>query len=190
MVHLSLFVSISMDDSDGYTSDDEVVAVDRVPRTPQHVDVMDPVPTTPPFTMFSCADCFMNFASQRELDDHLGECTAYRPDVRRQREITNGHKFVCSLCTQKFNRRENLKDHMAQLHGIGTKVWRCTRCPLEFKKKGGLARHTAEMHGVAARVFTCKQCGHSCKRAYRLRQHKCKPCISVADILDRRIESV
>lgn len=72
-------------------------------------------------------------------------------------------------CPECHNLYENLKQHLANVHGIGEKrYFPCPVCGKEFNQSSNMKTHLA-IHGKPK--FTCPKCGKECKQKAHLKTH-------------------
>ena len=116
---------------------------------------------------FYCTICFQVFNDKSILKKHLmykhdqvlkwHNCNfcpkRFKTKSDLHRNVTGAHdntpsayKYKCSLCGKRCKQAAHVKSHMAQVHGVGLKVFPCTICGRKFKHGGNLKRHILRVH--------------------------------------------
>ncbi|XP_077545055.1 uncharacterized protein LOC144158222 [Haemaphysalis longicornis] len=81
---------------------------------------------------FQCGYCPVGFASEGELQQHIGT-------------HTSEHPFRCRYCAMFFSRRDHLNRHVHRSH-TGERPHACVHCPKSFTRKDNLRRHVLLHH--------------------------------------------
>ena len=78
--------------------------------------------------------------------------------------------FHCDKCDKKFDRKNNLLQHIKRLHEESSK-FPCPSCGLVFKVRASLTEHERAAHSTDDR-YRCKNCGKQFGNLSLLRAHK------------------
>ena len=79
------------------------------------------------------------FSDHSALGAQYDTAHATGPSTERRHE--------CELCGKKYVKKQALKLHMADVHGIGKlKTFQCDYCATAFKQKVHLQGHMKSMH--------------------------------------------
>jgi len=89
-----------------------------------------------------CKFCTKMFDNKEELLQHLKEHVGTR-SVKSPSE----KKFQCEQCDRRFFTRKDVKRHLV-VH-TGTRDFCCSLCPQKFGRKDHLVRHIKKSHGVS-----------------------------------------
>ena len=88
-----------------------------------------------------CKFCFKMFEDKTELIYHLKVHAS-----TRAAKSPSEKKFQCEQCDRRFFTRKDVKRHMV-VH-TGTRDFCCSLCPQKFGRKDHLVRHIKKSHGV------------------------------------------
>ena len=72
-----------------------------------------------------------------------------KPQKSSQSKIRN--RYQCSVCFNKFNKKETLKAHVETVHDV-KKPFQCSLCPAKFGSKEKKTKHLASNHAIT-KVF-------------------------------------
>lgn len=110
-----------------------------------------------------------------------GKVLKSRSSLARHAFIHTGQKpFACTLCPMRFNRRDNLRHHLAHLHPHGTtsrphrrrapQTWLCATCGKTFACRSRLRTHEVIHSGV--KPHRCPLCPKAYMRTSDLEHHR------------------
>lgn len=120
--------------------------------------------------MFVCNICGRTLKKKYNLEEHL--------KTHSRRSL-----FKCTVCSKKFTRINNLRQHFNSIHP-GKKVnWKlensvhqpesgyeCFMCKKLFTKRHNLHTHM-QLHSNDSRKYKCDFCGLNCSRNFNLKRH-------------------
>ena len=108
--------------------------------------------------------------------------------------------YYCSMCSDKFSKKSNLKHHIEMVHE--SKKYNCFICSDSFSKKGMLRKHLESVH-KGEKPFQCTVCDSGFLFNLELKNHHssvhgdkkhvctiCTKKFSISQHLKRHIESV
>lgn len=110
-----------------------------------------------------------------------GKVLKSRSSLARHSFIHTGQKpFACTLCPLRFNRRDNLRHHLARLHPHGAaarphrrrpqQTWLCSACGKTFGCRSRLRTHEVIHSGV--KPHRCPLCPKAYMRTSDLEHHR------------------
>lgn len=110
-----------------------------------------------------------------------GKVLKSRSSLARHAFIHTGQKpFACTLCPLRFNRRDNLRHHLAHLHPHGAaerphrrrppQTWLCATCGKTFTCRSRLRTHEVIHSGV--KPHRCSLCSKAYMRTSDLEHHR------------------
>lgn len=134
-----------------------------------------------PFTCSFCGKSFVSRSALRAHEESHADNAAYACDVcrksyktasllraHRRRHTSDGERFMCDVCGQRFMYRSNLETHCA-IHS-DARSHACGTCGKRFKTYAALYSHH-QVH-LPSSPFVCEKCGKSFKTRERLRAHE------------------
>ena len=149
------------------------------------------------------------FQSTSNLKKHLktkheNEYLKFLKDRDEKNGIKSEEKdyvlYYCSMCSDKFSKKSNLKHHIEMVHE--SKKYNCFICSDSFPKKGMLRKHLESVH-KGEKPFQCTSCDSGFLFNLELKNHYssvhgdkkhkctiCTKCFSISQHLKRHIESV
>ena len=112
--------------------------------------------------MFSCDLCQKTFEHERSLKRHR---LTHQPEKKPP-------KRTCPHCPATFNRADNLKKHIKNIHSspASKKSFTCALCPKSFSELKNLKRHIHQSHQQTNR-FKCPHCKAEYSREDNLDLH-------------------
>ncbi|XP_055711525.1 zinc finger protein 62-like [Phlebotomus papatasi] len=133
---------------------------------------------------FHCSQCDRSFTTAVSLRNHMMRHEGIKNHVctvcgvkKVTRASLQNHMIIhakdkriwsCELCPFKFNRRENLNQHVKRIHH-GIKNHHCTLCNKSFGHPSGLKYHL--MVHTGERPHACSKCNKRFIRLDRLKMH-------------------
>ena len=82
------------------------------------------------------------------------------------------HKYKCSFCENKFNRRVLLARHLSDVHENKDMFYKCSACNSKFEDESGLARHHFTVHLKLRKTgHKCENCDFESRTQYLLKKH-------------------
>lgn len=110
-----------------------------------------------------------------------GKVLKSRSSLARHSFIHTGQRpFACTLCPLRFNRRDNLRHHLARLHPQGAarpdrrrpapRTWLCAACGKTFGCRSRLRSHELIHSGV--KPHRCPRCPKAYMRSSDLEHHQ------------------
>ncbi|XP_037779642.1 zinc finger protein 836-like [Penaeus monodon] len=91
---------------------------------------------------------------------------------KKGNQVTNGRtrsSLTCKLCSRKFRRAGNLRNHSLVCEGGGPYI--CRLCGKEVANQENLDRHVEELHMIGVKKFVCDECGKNFTRKGNLKSH-------------------
>ena len=131
-----------------------------------------------------CSDCGATFARQNQLRRHIrfkhdlkmnvpcphcdlvlfNEISLYRHNRIHHKD----KRFPCQYCSQYFAKREELKEHHAQVHPEIT-TFKCPACPKELSTYTRLIKHERSEHQI--KPYECTECTAKYSTNQTLQKH-------------------
>ena len=115
------------------------------------------------------------------VDEYFGFGDSFDVEGQRcvevQDDVDDKKKFLCTVpgCSYRTKRRDALKPHLANVHGIGFKLTYCKQpgCDFKVKQRGRLKQHLAVVHGIGIELHYCGQqsCQYRSKNKGDLKRH-------------------
>lgn len=163
---------------------------------------------------FTCKLCLRKFSYEKNLKAHIkavhsiiknkqdlklicSECSStFSSEISYRRHLMCVHRktrnFECNICDKKFSRKDILKSHMSNVHGLWQgKVSKCLKCNKEFKSKRTLDSHLKSTHSDSQFKCTCgsifkysrnlirhQKKVHKSNEILAVEMHKCPLCIT------------
>jgi len=107
---------------------------------------------------FGCSVCDLAYTTVARLNRHL--------EVHRYDVVASIYK--CMLCSDQFEWVNDLKQHVAETHGISQPQHQCDKCAKSFAN-GSLLKSHLRFH--AGKVFSCSVCDMRFEHAATLKVH-------------------
>ena len=135
---------------------------------------------------YSCSKCSTTFSAKGCLEEHMTAIhnavamlicdTCHKAFISRtllKRHKCHRYNHYCSCCDRGFIWKQNLLNHMKNIHdkpASNEAPFQCPSCERSFYIEGNLMQHTREMH---AQPFTCATCNKSFRMRSELLEHSC-----------------
>ncbi|KAM4651650.1 zinc finger and BTB domain-containing protein 48 isoform 1-T2 [Discoglossus pictus] len=136
---------------------------------------------------FECSKCGKRYFRKENLLEHEARncmskneqvftCTLCSEVFKRRGELrihmvshTGDMPYKCSSCTQQFMQKKHLQSHMIKVHGA-PKPHACPTCGKCFFSRTELRLHEAFKHR-GEKLFVCEECGHRASSRSGLHMH-------------------
>ncbi|XP_014349436.1 zinc finger protein 345 [Latimeria chalumnae] len=131
---------------------------------------------------YECPECQKTFARSFYLRKHQEKHARQKPELVvvaaapelpcGGEEDLNGGELPCPFCEQRFETREQVRQHRQEhlkLTASGEKVYECRACGKHFSNASNLRKHAAIHTG--RRPFCCTACGRAFRQATHLERH-------------------
>ena len=107
---------------------------------------------------YQCDQCEVSYVNEGDVKNHVKAIHEGNPD------------FQCEICFTKFNRRDTLRLHKSNIHGIGVSNKHiCDKCDKSFTWSTDLRDHKLTKHkGIQ---FKCDLCEKVYSHYYTLKSH-------------------
>jgi len=148
-----------------------------------------------------CAGCGKEFLSKEELKKHAETVKKKSGNPKCHESLGNAKVlFKCQLCSLRFTRKENLRNHLRQYAALGrppkdVKIFKCPSCPQIWGGEGLMKTHKLS-HVKPTLAFKCLGCKNIFSSKPAIASHKCpaksqpKGPTQTPDILQKAVNSI